>query len=415
MIINKEEVIIKTQCRICNTSEFDKILKLRDTPLEDQYLKTNIEQKTYPLTLLKCQNCEYIFLKEVVSPQISYSEYLYESKVTNGLDIHYDQYISNIIKKYKIPKKSLAVDLGSNDGLMLSLFKKNKLIPLGVEPAKEIASRANSIGLTTINSFFGNATSNFIIKNYSRSMLITANYMFANIDNLDEFLHNVVKILHKKGVFIIQTGYHPDQFKKNMFDYIYHEHFSYFCLNTLDKILKKYDLKVVDAERISPKGGSLRVVCVHKHNSKRISNSYFNLLEYEKKGNFNAKSYFEKLRDNIDKEKLALTKILSLAKKQEKTIVGFGASHSTTTLMYEFELHKFIDYVVDDNESKQNTFTPGINIPVFNTKKIHKEKPDLVIILAWQHRSVILDKHKNYLDKGGVFLLPLPSLKVKKT
>ena len=124
MIINKEEVIVKTQCRVCNTSEFDKILKLRDTPLEDQYLKRNIEQKTYPLTLLKCKNCDYIFLKEVVSPQISYSEYLYESKVTNGLDIHYDEYISNIIKKYKIPKKSLAVDLGSNDGLMLSLFKK---------------------------------------------------------------------------------------------------------------------------------------------------------------------------------------------------------------------------------------------------------------------------------------------------
>ena len=286
------------------------------------------------------------------------------------------------------------------------------MIPLGVEPAKEIASRANSIGLTTINSFFGNDTSNFIIKNYSRSMLITANYMFANIDNLDEFLDNVVKILHKKGVFIIQTGYHPDQFKKNMFDYIYHEHFSYFCLNTLVKILKKYDLKVVDAERISPKGGSLRVVCVHKHNSERISNRYFNLLEYEK-GNLMLKVILKNLEIILIK-KSWLNQNFKSSKKKNKTIVGFGASHSTTTLMYEFELHKFIDYIVDDNEAKQDTFTPGINLPVFNTTKIHKENPDLVIILAWQHQSVILDKHKNYLDKGGVFLLPLPSLKVKK-
>ena len=228
------------KCRVCGSSKINEILKLKPTPPEDLFLpksQLSLSSEKYPLTLALCEDCGYTHLPYILSPDISYSNYVYETKVTVGLSAHYKEYAQKIIKYAEINKPSFVIDLGSNDGTMLKAFKTIGMKVLGVEPSEQIANIANNNNLDTINDYFSITLVDRIIKEYGKAAIVTANYMYANIDNVIEFTRNVKKILNDDGLFVIQTGYHPEQMKINMFDYIYHEHFSYFKVKNLKYIL----------------------------------------------------------------------------------------------------------------------------------------------------------------------------------
>ena len=160
------------KCRVCNSENFTIVLKLKDTPLEDEFLKRKIYQPTFPLELAICNECFYVFLPYVVSPNLSYKDYMYESSVTVGLNNHYDEYAKEIVQSNNISPKSLAIDIGSNDGSMLRSFHKQKLRALGIEPAKEISKQANDKNLRTINDFFSLELAHKIFKKEGKASII---------------------------------------------------------------------------------------------------------------------------------------------------------------------------------------------------------------------------------------------------
>jgi len=402
-------------CRVCSSNNIETVVKLNDTPLEDQFVdkayKHN-EQRAFPLELAICKDCGYMHLPHIVSPEVSYVDYLYKSSTTPGLGSHYDQYAKDIVDRYSIPKKSLIVDLGSNDGSMLASFKKQDMNVIGVEPATLIADYANQSGITTINGFFSDEVVSGIVQDYGKAEVITANYMFANVDDIISFTNSVESLLSDSGVFVIETGYHPEQFKIKMFDYIYHEHFSYFTVGVLASLLNKCGLEMIDAEKTEPKGGSIRVVAQSCNGKRVIKPSVKKIIDEEDlNGIYNIDTY-SRFSDSIQKIKRELTALLSSIKDKGGSIVGLGASHSTTTLIYHFELHEFFEYIVDDNEIKQGLYSPGHHIPVYSTSKIYSDKPDYVIILAWQHRNSILKRHKEFVENGGKFIIPLPVIRI---
>jgi len=400
-------------CRICNSEDIETILKLRDTPLEDQFVdkfNKNKHQKVYPLELAICCNCGYVHLPHVINPEESYIEYIYKSGVTAGLRSHYDAYAKEIVDKYKIKKNSLIVDLGSNDGSMLASFQKQKINVLGVEPAKSIAEYANQSGVKTINDFFTEDVAAQIISNYGNADVITANYMFANIDNISNFTESVVRLLSKDGLFVIETGYHIEQFKIKMFDYIYHEHFSYFTVGVLSFLFQKFGLEIIDVQITKPKGGSVRVVSQRQNGSREILPSVSKIVNNENKSNIYDLEMYRDFDATLQKLKLELTNLLHNIKSSGKSIIALGASHSTTTLIYHFELANYFEYIVDDNKAKHNHYSPGLHIPVFETDKMYDEKPDYVLILAWQHSDVICERHSKFVKNGGIFIVPLPSV-----
>jgi hypothetical protein len=406
-IVRKESV-----CRVCGSRDHNIVLRLADTPLEDEYVqsgKLTIEQATYPLELSQCLNCSYVFLSDVVSPEVSYSNYVYKSSVTVGLDDHYIEYVKNLISEYSVPLNTLAIDIGSNDGLMLKAFKSCGLSPIGIEPAPSIAQYSNSQGFITFNSYFDSSTRHEIERDYGCASLITANYMFANVDDLKVFLDNIRGLLDSQGLFVVQTGYHPDQFKGMMFDYIYHEHFSYFTLDVLMKLFDLAGLQVINAYKVKPKGGSLRVVAQIKGGKYSASSNIERILSEERSLDSN---FFKVLSSKINLSRDSLIALLSDIKASNKKVVGFGASHSTTTLLYHFNLATYLDYLVDDNIAKHGTFSPGEHIPVYSFEKIYEDKPDYILILAWQHAESIMSRHSNYLSEGGAWILPLPNLQV---
>ena len=400
-------------CRICDSSNIDTILKLKDTPLEEQFVNESnkhIEQKSYPLELAICNQCGYVHLPYVINPEESYVDYIYNSGVTPGLRSHYDDYAKNIVSKYKIKKKSFIIDLGSNDGSMLSSFKKQHMNVLGVEPAKIIAKNANQSGVETINDFFTDEVVSKILISHGKADVISANYMFANIDNIVQFTRSVEKLLSEDGIFVVETGYHFEQFKIKMFDYIYHEHFSYFTVGVMNYLFNKCGLEVIDVQKTKPKGGSIRVVAQKYNGLREKLPSVDIIIKSENESNIYLHETYKSLSDELQNLKLELIKLLKNLKDKGKSIIAFGASHSTTTLIYHFELGEYFDYIVDDNEAKHKQYSPGLHIPVFSTDKMYVDSPDYILILAWQHKDIICDRHSKFIKNGGKFIVPLPNV-----
>lgn len=397
-------------CRLCGSSRITTVLKLRDTPLEDRFVREKGSQPTFPLEVALCEDCGYLHLPYIVSPEASYSDYMYVSGVTVGLRNHYDAYAKEIVDSYHVPVGSLVVDLGSNDGSMLASFQRLGMKVLGVEPATATAKFANENGLPTINDFFTAEVAARILQENSPARVATANYMYANIDDVLSFTKAVASILAPDGIFVVQTGYHPEQMKIKMFDYVYHEHFSYFTVEVLRNIFAICGLELIEATKTTPKGGSLRVVGQLAGASRSVSSSVEEIVAEERKsGMRNVETYYQ-FGTSIQAAKEKVLEILNNLKSQGEKIVGFGASHSTTTLTYHFELADYLDYLVDDNELKHGTYSPGNLIPVYPSSKLYEDAPSKVLILAWQHQDAIIEKHKSLLSMGSEFIIPLPSL-----
>lgn len=403
------------QCRLCGSSRISTVFKLNDTPLEDQFVsqeKKAIVQPVYPLELAICENCGYVHLPYIVSPEASYADYVYVSGVTVGLRNHYNQYAKEIVADSGTPEGSLVVDLGSNDGSMLASFKRLGMKVVGVEPAGNIAKQANESGLTTINDFFTDKIVSQILQDHGPASVITANYMYANIDDVIGFTKNVAKLLAPGGIFVVQTGYHPEQMKIKMFDYIYHEHFSYFTVEVLGNIFSACGLELIHAQKMAPKGGSVRIIGQLKNGTRTVDASVQQMVDEELQQGMRKPETYRKFALDIEHSKNQLLKRLNELKAAGKKIVGFGASHSTTTLIYHFDLAPFIDYLVDDNQLKHGRYSPGYHLPVYSSEKLYEDTPDYAIILGWQHQNSIMEKHKNYLAGGGHWIIPLPNLQI---
>jgi SAM-dependent methyltransferase len=381
--------------------------------MEDQFVsadKLSIVQPVYPLDLAMCDECGYVFLTHIVNPKASYADYVYVSALTVGLRNHYDHYAEKIVRSFVVPKGSLIVDLGSNDGSMLASFIRLGMKVAGVEPAAAIAARANQSGLTTINAFFTEDVVQQILSNHGSASVVTANYMYANVYDVIGFTKNVVKLLTPDGIFVVQTGYHPEQMKINMFDYIYHEHFSYFTVEVLRNIFAACGLELIHVEKTAPKGGSIRVVAQRANGGKTIDASVDQHILEEQQAGMRQVETFQKFDMELMEQKKQLLAKLAVLKRDGKRIVGFGASHSTTTLLYHFEIAPYIEYLVDDNVLKQGLYSPGYHLPVYPTKALYQDSPDYVVVLAWQHKEKIINKHRRYVVNGGTWIIPLPNL-----
>jgi hypothetical protein len=411
----KEPIRHDRSCRLCGSDQIVTVFHLVPTPPEDRFVskeQTQDPQDVYPLDLALCEVCGYVHLPYVLNPEISYPDYIYVTKVTLGLRSRYQEYADNILAMMQLENGALVVDLGSNDGSMLGAFQNRSMSVLGVEPAHAIGRAANAAGIPTIVDFFSDKVREQILQEHGKASIVTANYMYANIDDLASFTSNVAKLLTEDGVFVVQTGYHPEQMKIRMFDYIYHEHFSYFTLKVLCQLFDRCGLELIDAQKTSDKGGSIRTVAQLAGGKRSVSKNVAEIIrEEEAAGMESAETYYEFARV-IDCVKSEVLDILSELKAKGACIVGYGASHSTTTLTYHFGLAPFMDYLVDDNPIKQGLYSPGYHLPVFPSQKLYQDKPDYVVVLAWQYQDAIIARNKMFSEQGGRFVVPLPETRV---
>ena len=403
-----QKTIINRKVCICKNKLKHKI-NFGNLPLINNYtIKKNL--KKYPTIISQCQNCLLIQLKYSVPDKLLFpNNYSYlsgnsEEKINNFISILAK------IKKTSKKKNPQILDIGSNDGSFLEIVKKKYPKVLGVEPTNT-ARNAIKKGINTIKKSLNFKLAKKILNKYSKFDFIIASNFFAQTNNLKEILKSIKLILDKKGLLIVEVQYLYELLLQKGFDSFHHEHVAYYTLSSITKLLEKYNLYVFDAEKLKVHGGMLRVYI--SLNKKPITKKMKKILASE-----NDRNIINKIKNlNLFRIKFSnkLNKFFYNLKKKGKKIYGMGAAPRACVMLNSANLTKNeIDLVGEVSKSlKCNKYVPGTDIMVRNEKKIIKDKPDYVVILAWHLKRRII----NLLSKKGYkgnFIIPLPILKVIK-
>ncbi len=407
---------LKKKCRYCNAKLGKAFLDLGSTPLANSFLTKEEKNKVEfecPLKLVRCPVCGLIQLTHVVPAEMMFANYLYVSSTTKTFQIHFAEYARSVKKRLKPIASPLAVDIGSNDGLLLSCYQKEGMRIVGVDPASNLAEEANKKGLATINDYFGAESAQKIIDEFGKAHVISGNNVFAHIDGTQDVLRNVKKLLDSDGLFVIEFPYLGVMLEDMVFDMIYHEHMSYIHLAPLKYVLDQFDMKIFAVEEVSSHGGSLRVFIEHKTGPYPISKEVEELAAKEEEDGYNTEEIYHKFANRVYEVKRKLNQFVEDAKKEGKTISGYGAPAKGNTLINFCKLtSKEIDYIVDDNPLKQNMLAPGSKIPVVPSSRLREEPTDIVIIFAWNFADEIIEKLEDLRAKGTQFIVPLPKPKI---
>jgi len=403
----------RKNCRGCASCDLELVFSLRPSPIGNAYVtseKINLVQPSYPIDLYMCQNCGLAQLMDVIDSDILYRDY--DAGGSSGLSIHFQDYADSVIKRCQLKPDSMVVDIGSNDGMLLGYFQKKGMNVLGVEPFKQLAAQANAAGITSINKFFTPNLAKQLVSKYGHSKLIIANNELANIDDLTSWINAIIELLADDGVFVFESIYLADLLQNMVFDFIYHEHLSAFSVRPIQALFQRFNLELFAVERVATKGGSLRYFVQRSGGPFIKDGTVLKMLAFEENIGLYNKKIFLNFNNSINNLKNETKKFLAKVKHEGKTVAGFGASVTGTTLIYHFEIGEYLDYLVDDNTSKHNRFSPGLHLPVFPSSVLSERQPDYVIILAWRFAEIIISKNQEYLDGGGKFLIPVPTFRV---
>jgi hypothetical protein len=375
--------MLRNDCRICHGTNLDLVLKLAPTPIGDQFLTEPRFQPLYPIDLYQCQDCGLAQLLYEIQPEEIYADYIYLTGSSPGLQQHFAQYAKDVAAVVGLERGDAVVDIGSNDGTLLREFKNLGAVVIGIEPCLEIAKASNAKGIPTLGQYFRKG-----LLGKGSAKLITANNVVANISDLDSFMEGVVDVLADDGTFVFESFYLGDVVKNMVFDFIYHEHLSAFSIRPVKRLMERYGLQLYRVEHLQTKGGSIRYYCNRGRGN-------FKPEIYEREGHLYDKQTWIDFNTRIAIEREKTLNFCSQAKAQGKTIAGFGACISGTTLLYQFGLGEYIDYLLDANPAKHFRYSPGIHLKVFPESETASRKPDFVLALAWRFADDFQAAHPN--------------------
>ena len=404
-------MIIRKNCRMCNSRNLKSVLHLGKHSLVNSYLKkTELKKKELllPLEISRCSNCGLIQVLKTVDPNEIYNDgkYLYFSRDVPGLSDYYKKYAKYILKKF-IKKENLVVEIASNDGILLQHLK-NKTNVLGIDAAPNAVLRALKHSIPTFPALFNFKTSKLVSNEFGNAKVVMANQCIAHVDDLRDFMKGIDNLLNKKdGVFIFETGYWGNMVKRTVYEQIYHDHFSYFSLKVWEKFSKEFGLRVFDAE-ITPAQDNCSIRVFFSRNKKiNRSKRLKELMNEEKNSNLNTLKKSLEFKTSVKNSWKNLRDSLVKLKKQNKKIVAYGASAKAGTISTCAKIDStLVDFFIDDSPSKQGKYTPIFHIPIMSRKNAFKKKIDYILILAVNYAKIIMNKEKNFKKMGGKFIIP---------
>lgn len=405
-----------TSCRLCNSKKIIQVHNFGSLPIGNDLQKfrlPSINCKKYPLTLMQCSKCNHFQLSISVNPKILYAKnYTYLTGVTKTFKKHFYDYANWIIKKCKIKKKSLILDVGSNDGTCLSYFKKKKMKVLGIDPSKKPSDIANAKKIKTINNFYNKEISSSIKKKYGQFDFITSHNVLAHTENIQEIFSSIYDLLKKNSYFCFEIGYFKEVIKNNFFDTIYHEHLDYHHAEPLLNFLQKIGFSIIDLSTNKIQGGTLRLL-LQKKKLKKISRKVEKFLSEEREffNKVNIKNKFK----NFKKILLELNSEIKKEISNNKAIYAYGSPTKASLLLINSKLNKnIIKNSFEDNPLKCNKYIPGTDVKIINIKKIKLKSKLVIIVLAWNFLKEIEMRLKKLNIKDTKLFIPLPKINIKK-
>lgn len=408
---------IVISCRICKSTKLYKFLDLGSMPIPNGFRKKEELSKRevkYELACYFCEKCGLVQLTIVVDPEIMFRNYVYIPSTSKVMMNNFSSLVHEAFIEKGLGETSMVIDIGSNDGSLLTFFKTYDCKVLGIDPAENIAKIAELNGVPTETVLFDSSSAKRIKKKYGRADVITATNVIAHIDNLYEMFKGVNVLLKKDGIFITEFPYLVDLIDKLEFDTIYHEHLSYFSLRSWKYMVEKCGFEICGLWRLQIHGGSIRLMHRRKSSKKNPAKKtieYFLNVEEQKK--LNRRGTYDLFSQKVNNLKKELTELINSLKKDGNRIIGYGAAAKGNVLTNFLNIGKDkLDFIVDSTPYKQGLFTPGMNIPVYAENRLQKEVPDYVLILAWNFANEIMEKQESYRARGGRFIIPLPEVKI---
>lgn len=396
------------------------MFKLSPTPIANRLPRSlsiaKIEKdKKIPLTLLSCADCEHVQLGEVVSPTILFDDYPYMSVSNKTMRHRLEQLSEMLIRDSKIESPDSILEIGSNDGALLLEFQRRGFRVLGIDPAQDIAAKAQDSGIRTIPSFFSSTIVNQVVEEIGIPRIIIANNVLAHSNELRDIFRGLSMLMDKDTNLYVEFSYLLDVLNKVLVDTIYHEHTSYHHLKPLYTLLKEFGLKVVQVHRFEAHGGSLRIQITREESSIDASSTVNELLQTENQmslNDFDSPSWIY-LRKNTEVLSNRLSEILTIESIQNGAqLSGYGISAKFSTLYYGLGLDSFLlSGFYDDNPMKIGRFAPGTLKMIESTAKLHHKAEESIFLFAWNYKEEVVSRLKTINPKNKI-IVPLPKTEV---
>lgn len=386
------------------------------SPLCESFLPaTQINQMEpyFPLHVLVCGECFLVQLAEYVKPEHIFTEYAYFSSYSTSWVEHAHRYCEAITAQLGLGHNSEVFEIASNDGYLLQHFLPLGIPVTGIEPAANVAEVARRKNIPTIVEFFGMKLAQRLVSEGRQADLIIGNNVLAQVPDLNDFTAGMSHLLAPNGVITLEFPHLERLIKENQFDTIYHEHFSYFSLVTIDRLAKRHELKIIDVEQLPTHGGSLRVYLCRQNAAHTRSAAVDALLAHEREIDFEKIKSYPRFSTQVHRTKRQLLSFLIQCKDQGAKICGYGAPGKGNTLLNYCGIGTdFLDFTVDRNPYKHGRFTPGMHIPIHPVDAIDEAKPDYLFILPWNLKNEIIAQMRYVAKWGCKFIVPIPQVEV---
>jgi hypothetical protein len=401
----------KRSCRFCGAG-LSPFVDLGVSPLCESFLSADQldgGETFYPLDVKVCPSCWLVQLGEYVAPEHIFDEYAYFSSFSDAWLAHAREYVGMAISRFELNASSFVVEIASNDGYLLRNFVEHGVPCLGIEPAENVAVSARSIGVPTITTFFTDTLATALASEGKSADLIIGNNVLAQVPDLNGFVAGIRTLLKQDGVLTLEFPHLLRLIEGNQFDTIYHEHFSYFSLGTVERIMAAHGLRVFDVEELWTHGGSLRVFCCRTESSRVECDGARRVRSMEEAAGLLTLSAYSDFSARVQDTKRKLLKLLIDLKHRGSRIVGYGAPGKGNTLLNYCGIRTdFLDFTVDRNPYKHGKFLPGTRIPVLPPERLNEIRPDYVLILPWNLRTEIMAQLAPIREWGGKFIIPIP-------
>ena len=408
---SRQETISKL-CRFCGADLQQSFVDLGMSPLCETYpsaAELNRGEVYYPLHAYVCDNCLLVQLEEYESQENIFGDYPYFSSYSDSWLKHCGNYCDKVMKQLGLSEQSFVVEVASNDGYLLQYFVQRNVPVLGIEPAANVAKVAADKGVPTLVRFFGAEMAKELAAERRCADLLIGNNVLAQVPNLNDFVEGLRILLKPKGVLTLEFPHLLRLIERNEFDTIYHEHFSYFSMLTVVRVLQAHGLKPFDVEELPTHGGSVRVYACHTGDTRQVEPSVSALVAEERSAGLASPEGYQTFAQQVKDTKLALMEFLLAAVRQGKSVVGYGAPGKSATLLHYCGIGKdLIQYTVDRSPHKQGRYLPGTHIPIHPPDRILQTKPDYVLILPWNLKDEIVEQLQFIRDWGGRFVIPIP-------